>query len=375
MRTTRILAFLIIATLAVWSAYSSDDVAELRGGGQAAVDALHAQWRDANPAERAQLEAKLDRVCGQKDCSTSRLYWYADLDAAQEAARRAGKPLLSLHLLGRLDQELSCANSRFFRVMLYSDETIASILRDDFILHWHSVRPVPQVTIDMGDGRTIRQTVTGNSAHYLLDADGNVLDVLPGLYSPKAFRAQLEAWLELHRAYDPETLRAYHERRVQEISARGLELGILEMRRAVVGKKRPMAEQVLFQAQSKAMTERSLLSQLSLGARRMLPEQWDAVGERELAGVEFSPASIELMRRKQPVTDDLLLNLRRTVAADTLFNEVELHRIVHEWFAAGEVGSLEALNERVYDELFFTPSDDPWLGLRPNSVFMAVAAE
>ena len=44
----------------------------------------------------------------------------------------------------------------------------------------------------------------------------------------------------------------------------------------------------------------------------------------------------------------------------------------HEWFVNGEVGDLVSLNERVYDELFLTPSDDPWLGLQPESVFAAL---
>jgi hypothetical protein len=63
----------------------------------------------------------LDHVCAQKDGHTSLLYWHTDLDAALADARRARRPILSLRLLGRLDEELSCANSRFFRKLLYPD--------------------------------------------------------------------------------------------------------------------------------------------------------------------------------------------------------------------------------------------------------------
>ncbi len=56
------------------------------------------------------------------------------------------------------------------------------------MLHWQSVRPVPRVTIDFGDGRKLERTLTGNSAHYVLASDGTPLDVLPGLYSPLAFQ-------------------------------------------------------------------------------------------------------------------------------------------------------------------------------------------
>src|SRR6478736_10291808 len=96
------------------------------------------------------------------------LHWFTNLDEAIAASR--GKPILSLRLLGRLDQELSCANSRFFKKLLYPDPRIAQVLREDFVLHWQSVRPVPIVTIDFGDGRRVTRTLTGNSAHLVLDA-------------------------------------------------------------------------------------------------------------------------------------------------------------------------------------------------------------
>src|SRR6185295_13345493 len=93
--------------------------------------------------------------------------------------------------LGKLTDELSCANSRFFRTVLYSNEEVSRALRERFVLHWRSVRPVPKITIDMGDGRKICRTITGNSAHYVLDADGRVIDAIPGLYGPKAFLREI----------------------------------------------------------------------------------------------------------------------------------------------------------------------------------------
>jgi hypothetical protein len=50
---------------------------------------------------------------------------------------------------------------------------------------------VPKVTIDFGDGRKLERTVTGNSAHYILTPDGEVVDCLPGLYGPQAFLNKL----------------------------------------------------------------------------------------------------------------------------------------------------------------------------------------
>lgn len=138
------------------------------------------------------LTAALDQVSGQHDCHASQLYWYTDLDAAKQAARRKGKPILSLRLLGKLTDEYSCANSRFFRTTLYSNQEIGAYLRNNFILHWKSVRPAPRITIDMGDGRRLTRTITGNSIHYVLDCDGNPIDALPGLYGPQAFLRELQ---------------------------------------------------------------------------------------------------------------------------------------------------------------------------------------
>src|SRR5262249_54793450 len=74
-------------------------------------------------------------------------------------------------------------------------------LRDNFVLHWQSVRPVPRVTIDFGDGRTLKRTITGNSAHYALASDGTVLDSLPGLYGPQQFLKWLQATRGLEMSY------------------------------------------------------------------------------------------------------------------------------------------------------------------------------
>ena len=58
-------------------------------------------------------------------------------------------------MLGRLDEDLSCANSRVFRATLYANQEVSAFLRERFILFWSSERPVPRVTIDYGDGRKL----------------------------------------------------------------------------------------------------------------------------------------------------------------------------------------------------------------------------
>src|SRR5262245_61740099 len=162
------------------------------------LDALLARYdREPDGPERAQLAAQIDAFAHQKYATVSRLYWHVDLASAKAAARELGRPILHLRMLGRLDEDLSCANSRLFRTTLYANQEISAFLRDRFVLYWSSERPVPRVTIDYGDGRRLERTTTGNSAHYVLDAGGHVLDVLPGLYAPSAFRRELEGSLVL----------------------------------------------------------------------------------------------------------------------------------------------------------------------------------
>jgi hypothetical protein len=366
-----IVALLSVTFLGVRTAHA-EDVLELRARGQAAVDELHAQWKSAEAEQRVVLQQTLDAVCAQKDCQASRLFWYTDLDEAKAAAQRLGRPILALHLLGRLDQELSCANSRFFRTLLYSDDAISSIMREQYVLYWHSVRDVPVVTIDLGGGLVIHQTITGNSVHYLLAPDGTPLDLLPGLYSPAEFHDRIEWWATLAKKFDalPPAERAaalvrYHQGQFVETGTRAATLGI---DRSIYDDEQPVWVAQL-QSQSKAVTEMPLLRQLK-GERAK--ERRPVITDHDANQVAFSASTLRLMNSKQPLTAELLANLRRTIAGDTMWNEYDLHRRAHAWFANGEVVDLQSLNERVYDELFLTPSSDPWLGLRSDSVFNAL---
>ncbi len=185
-------------TEAVQPSLDDAEIAELRALGPAALDKLLMQYDGMMAgADRDALGATIDKVAAQRYATVSRLYWYTELDEAKQVAAAAGKPILSLRMLGRLDEDLSCANSRFFRVVLYANAELSRFLRERFILHWSSERAVPRLTIDYGDGRKLERTITGNSVHYVLDSAGHPIDALPGLYAPSVFRSELEDALEL----------------------------------------------------------------------------------------------------------------------------------------------------------------------------------
>ena len=345
----------------------------------------------------------LDVVCAQVDCFASRLYWHTDLEAARREAERGGRPILSLRLLGRLDEELSCANSRFFRLLLYSDPRVAAALRERFVLHWSSERPVPKVTVDYGDGRRLVGTVTGNSVHYLLDSRGRLIDALPGLHTPHRFLAWVEEGARragvaaklsdgelLARLRDDHASAAAATERSLVAGLQGLGWGEDAARAAwraaepaalgVAGAERaPTAADASPLALTKSAAELPVLAALGMPA----PAQPLALAVVQIAGTEawraeLAAESVELVLARAPElaradADGALERLRDSVAQDGLRNEAFLHRRVHERLAASaSLPDWRTFNAWVYAELFLTPAGDPWLGLAPGELLSAV---
>jgi hypothetical protein len=397
------------------AAESAPALAELRAMGPAGLNALfqtHAREINeqiSNPPlaatpEWKRLSAALDTVSQQKDSYLSGLYWYTDLDQAKAAARASGKPILSLRLLGKLNEEFSCANSRFFRTVLYSNSQMSNMLRDRFILHWQSVRPDPKVTIDFGDGRKLERTLTCNSIHYVLDAEGRPIDALPGLYGFWPFFRGLEhaeqIFKELQGKDDAArrlALTNYHRARIEAITAAwvadtGKSGGkIPDSLLARTDKKSPSAIVVAPAAVTKSITEVSILGALTRGTEA-LGKVTDEEGWKKIAALHADDAMLDsrsqtLIRRQTeslfatlaaPRATDaqlagLIRNFQSLLALDSVRNEYVLHTKLHAWLMLGQnADDVNALNERVYAELFLTPRSDPWLGLLSSDVYTAL---
>ena len=377
----------------------------LRAAGPAGLSALvDVGVAEAGRGEGARqaLDARaLDLVCAQVDCASSHLYWYTDFAAARAEAERTGKPIVLLRLLGRLDEQLSCANSRYFRLLLYSDPSIAGWLRDNVVLYWTSERPVPQVTVDFGDGRRLVGTVTGNSIHYMLDAHGRLVDAMPGLHTPQRFLAWLRDASAMARQWEPLDDKAFaarsrreHERLdrevldelVGELVERGWSRSAA--REAWLAepvpeeeKPKPTAEEAARLALSKGAAESPLLA--AVGHRPTGPEDSNAVSALVTTrswNARLSPATRALIEAQAPIAareelDMALLRLEGRLAEDGLRNEAFLHRAIHQEMArAAGLWTWQDLNNWVYTMLFLTPADDPWLGLAPTELLGALVA-
>ncbi len=392
-----------LAQLAVSSdaAVSAEAVKDLRALGRDGLDALFQTYAGeiakfaqtgAGDDEWKRIAAALDAVAMQKDAYAAKLFWYTDLEEAKREAARTKKPILSLRLLGNLNEEFSCANSRFFRALLYANADVSKYLRENYVLHWKSVRPVPKVTIDFGDGRKIERTLTGNSIHYILDRDGEIIDALPGLYSPERFLKNLTRAKQLIEGKNslPE-----QERLTKVLTYRAMFFEDIKDNRARLVKKANVkltaptdgteALEVAPRAVTKSLTESSILRDLSDDFSRYEPQinldEWKKLSKLYAGDTSLDAASIAFIKRqnaKNGLTDaefaSLLTKLTEYVALDTTRNDFLFHTKIYGWFNGryAKPLDLESFNARVYSELFKTPDADKWIGLYTTDVYTAL---
>ena len=378
---------------------------ELRAMGPAGLDALMSQYASeikqhiTTPATRSdaqwqRITQALDTVAQQKNSYISGLYWHTDLESAKKASAESGKPILSLRLLGKLTDEFSCANSRFFRTVLYPNGEVSAMLRDRFVLHWQTERPVPVITIDFGDGRKLERTLTGNSIHYVLDSQGRPIEAFPGLYGPKAFVRGLvnaeslfkrlagknEQTRNLTQTYyygdQHNRIAAAWTIDTQQIggkSPRGFRL---------VKDENGQAISIAPLAITKAITETTILRAMVMASEELgkITDEadWKKIAQLHAADAALDDRSIALIKSQNPaLTDDefsrLLRKFQELIALDTVRNEYLLHTQLYIRLVKAPVrDDLEKLNEQVYAELFLTPKSDPWLGLFSTDVYTAL---
>ena len=336
---------------------------ELRRRGRRALEYVLSR---TEPDDLPRWKTLADAVAVQRDSHFSGLYWHTDLAAAQEVAKRENKPILSLRLLGNLTDELSCANSRFFRTTLYPHAAVRSLLAERVVLHWQSVRAVPIITIDFGDGRSIKRTITGNSLHLVLDARGRTVDVLPGLYGAGFFARVLQESESLaNRAANLDNdqfgreLVKFHQQQLNGQEARWLE----DWR------------------QLKADSVPKFGAELDDAA-------WAQLAQRYSAEVALDGMTAAAVQAKQPAeiagriamtkyvaetpAMKLARNLIPVIGQDTVKNEYNLHRQIHQWLATEKTPPPDILVARIYDELVLSPLNDPWYGLSKPDVYSAV---
>ena len=351
---------------------------------------------ETDPARKAHLSDTMDVVAKQKDAKYTRLFWYTDLEEAKAAAKASGKPILSLRMLGRLDEEYSCANSRFFRTALYPNHDVQALMKD-FVLHWSSERPAPVMTIDFGDGRIVKRTVTGNSLHYVLDSDGAVIDAIPGLLGPQAFvavatkaRDQARVLAKVDPAIAGMVQSTWHQQQTTDLRMAWM-TDLLNVKMAYQPMPADMASRTVVRnnrnaalaiptAPSKAVVEMPMVRQVVVpGALAKDSTPWATIATARSGQCSIDANAQEAMRSKHTGAlgqsadfEAMEKAFERSMAEDTAKNEYLYHAVIHQWLANGTM-SFDALNGLVYEELFATPKSDPWLGLVPPNAYSGLA--
>jgi hypothetical protein len=221
--------------------------------------------------------------------------------------------------------------------VLFSDDRVSSFVRDNFSAAWESVRPVPVVEIDFGNGRRLKRTVNGNIATYICAPDGRVVDIIPGLNTPEAYLKDLRYALNLYRAslasFD-KTVIDYHTANLTT----------------------PTVYEWVRNDFSKAAIER--LMRMSIDKRQEIVDQ-KGRGTRIVdpyARADMRKKEIEAPLKKLSVEENSIL------AADTEINLKErkpiLHRILSE-----KIVRPGDITRRVYKEALHCDLEDPYLGL------------
>jgi hypothetical protein len=211
--------------------------------------------------------------------------------------------------------------------VLFSNEQVARVLNEQFEPVWQSVRPVPMIHIDFGNGRTVTRTLHGNIACYVCAGDGVVIDILPGIYTASAystgltqirsFAASLDRSLQTPRATQ---LWQYHQQQVAMI--RNNQVNPNGARRADEGK---------------GVIERRV--------------------ERAIGGnVAIAPGIGTVPR-------GLGLGTWQALVEDTKLNETQRRLQIHEKLAVSPLLRPEQIKSWLYKTTLNSDLDDPYLGL------------
>lgn len=221
--------------------------------------------------------------------------------------------------------------------MLFSHHRVADLIDKGFEPAWQSVRPVPTLNIDLGNGKRFTRTLHGNVATMVLTPSGLVTDIIPGIYDRAAYAGRLlEAsamstlLMQRPEAERPAILQRYHRGQ-----ARTLEMG-----------KTPVDRGLAHLDRIDGLNRQEL--------RDRLLEELD---ETSLTGLDEAPG-----------TDDVAPGRasEETLLEDTRRNESESRGLIHRRLAGSATATPAELIPWLYRDVLHADLDDPLLGLGPS---------
>ena len=252
--------------------------------------------------------------------------------------------------------------------MLLSDAKVSQYLQDNFVLAWNSVRPVPKVTIDFGDGKVLKRTLKGNTAFYVCRPDGTVVDSLPGVYQKDDFLRELKDSQQLLELSDKEVIE-HHQKLGNPIAQ-------IELAEVAIGKgavETPVLKALAPSriSTSKAAVQLPLLNRLTLqdtvrtkpSKKRSASSQWNEriedISAKPMASDEYE---------KRYLTGDGSLG-ERAMRADSQSSLKVLRPAIHKLFAEYKrLPQPEDCRDLIYKEILKVDIDDPYLGLKIEDI-------
>ncbi len=219
---------------------------------------------------------------------------------------------------------------------MFSNKTVAAVINNRFEPVWVSLRPVPLITIDFGNGKIVRRTLHGNVATYACTSDGKVLDILPGIYEPTTYVHRLEQLNLLYKmvgngidkVQDLGMLSVYHRRQLESLEKTSRPSELSEMKMAsITGAE--AGTRILMQP------ARRIRSRAAYANNEKVPTK---LKEGDLANWE-------------------------ALAKDTEQNETIRRKAIHEYLLERFDAKPDDVAKWIYREVLHADLDDPYMGL------------
>lgn len=213
--------------------------------------------------------------------------------------------------------------------MLFSEPTTAKYINTHFEPVWESVRDVPRFTLDFGKGCVVHRTLNGNIATYVCTADGTVLDVMPGLYSPSKYQVTLEQFSRLATYVQPDgrfsegRLLSYHKQLASQLSS----------------------------GKEPARLEKTRNSIVIVSSSNRLPK---------------TPNPSDLILENPNIKSPAEVNHWQALIAETKYNEAVRRKAIHQFLTTKTEKKDMRITKWIYKTVLHADLDDPYLGLGPT---------
>jgi hypothetical protein len=215
--------------------------------------------------------------------------------------------------------------------VLFSRDDVAAYINQSFEPVWESVRPVPVVRIDFGGNKVITRTLNGNTATYVCASDGQLLDVIPGIYEPKQYQRSLEQLRRLSMYVDQRD-RTQRDWRLKEYHVR--------------------------QAEALAKNEAPHVLISSAGLTKAMIEQPTFALVSAQQAKAHAPVVPEPVQEPEPGVAGW-----KALADDTRLNETVRRGQIHQLLARAGAVRPRQVAKAIYKDVLHADLDDPYLGL------------